>query len=70
MWVLESKFLTRFEPGLLDSKSRVIRNYTIGPYDIYVYENIYVIYVISPTGFEPAILRFVVSRLIHWATGT
>ena len=25
---------------------------------------------ISPTGFEPAILRFVVSRLIRWATGT
>ena len=25
---------------------------------------------LSPTGFEPAISRFVVSRLIHWATET
>lgn len=50
------KVLPGFEPGLLDSKSKVIaitlQNQT------------------SPAGFEPAISRFVVSRLIHWATGT
>ena len=64
---MQKKFmqvLPGFEPGLLDSKSKVITNYTIEPVMVNTYKKI------SPTGFEPAILRFVVSRLIHWATGT
>ncbi len=78
-WAIESRFyvawqkevLPGFEPGLLDSKSRVITNYTIEPQLVYIILRTQkIIYVISPTGFEPAILRFVVSRLIRWATGT
>ena len=65
--------LPGFEPGLLDSKSRVITNYTIEPVLLCAYyfsAKQQKIIVVSPTGFEPAILRFVVSRLIRWATGT
>ena len=66
----KKKVLPGFEPGLQDSKSRVITNYTIEPLLTEVRIKNKYTQCISPAGFEPAILRFVVSRLIHWATGT